>query len=54
MPLVEDIFKGYNCCLIAYGQNKSGKTYTICGKDSEESKGMIPRIVDHITCKLHS
>lgn len=34
MPLIEDFFNGFNCCLLSYGQNKSGKTHTLIGKES--------------------
>jgi hypothetical protein len=35
LPLVEDLFKGHSCSLVAYGQNRSGKSYSTCGGDSE-------------------
>lgn len=28
-PLVEDMFKGYSCAFLCYGQNGSGKSYTV-------------------------
>jgi len=34
LPLIEDTLKGYHCALLAYGQNNSGKTHTICGGES--------------------
>ena len=37
--LIRDSFKGYNCCVFAYGQTSSGKTFTIRG--NENQKGLI-------------
>lgn len=31
--LLNDIFTGYNSCLLTYGQSASGKTYTIMGTE---------------------
>ena len=38
LPLVENVFQGYNCTLFAYGQTGSGKTHTIEGEIGD--KGM--------------
>eukprot|EP01135_Chromosphaera_perkinsii_P011910 Nk52_evm27s2531 gene=Nk52_evmTU27s2531 len=45
-PIVQDILKGYNGTVFAYGQTSSGKTYTMEGPDiyDEEHRGIIPRI----------
>ncbi len=51
---IDDIFKGYNGTIFAYGPTGSGKTYTMLGPDiySPEFMGIIPRassqIFDHI------
>ena len=47
---VDDVLAGYNGTVFAYGQTGSGKTYTMMGPDisEEESKGIIPRIVEQI------
>jgi kinesin family protein 5 len=47
---VDDVLAGYNGTVFAYGQTGSGKTYTMMGPDiaDEESKGIIPRIVEQI------
>ena len=29
LPLIDDIIKGYNCTIFAYGQTSSGKTYSM-------------------------
>lgn len=41
--MVEQVFKGLNCCLFAYGQTGSGKSYSMMG--SENEKGVIPRLI---------
>lgn len=35
VPIMSNIFEGYNSTLFAYGQTGSGKTYTIEGQDAE-------------------
>ncbi len=53
-PMVDRCLEGYNCCIFAYGQTGTGKTYTMQGRglenNSEESlhRGLQPRIIDHI------
>jgi kinesin family protein 5 len=51
---VDDVLAGYNGTVFAYGQTGSGKTYTMMGADiaSEETKGIIPRIVEQIFAKI--
>jgi kinesin family protein 6/9 len=63
--LILDIFSGMNSTILAYGQTGAGKTYTICGGDTYETRGLIPRALtlvfnemtfrndteDDITCK---
>ncbi|KAF9112249.1 hypothetical protein BGX27_003722 [Mortierella sp. AM989] len=48
--IVDDVINGYNGTVFAYGQTGSGKTFTMMGPsiDDEETKGIIPRIVDQI------
>eukprot|EP00928_Gymnodinium_smaydae_P094536 TRINITY_DN7955_c0_g1_i1.p1 TRINITY_DN7955_c0_g1~~TRINITY_DN7955_c0_g1_i1.p1 ORF type:complete len:1153 (-),score=282.32 TRINITY_DN7955_c0_g1_i1:10-3468(-) len=36
---------GYNTCIFAYGQTGSGKSYSVLGDDSEEGRGLLPRLV---------
>ncbi|KAF7976323.1 hypothetical protein HWV62_7044 [Athelia sp. TMB] len=47
---VKDVMDGYNGTVFAYGQTGSGKTFTMMGADidSEELKGIIPRITEQI------
>ncbi|KAJ2780722.1 hypothetical protein H4R18_003309 [Coemansia javaensis] len=51
---IEDIFNGYNGTVFCYGQTGSGKTFTMMGADidSEELKGIIPRIVEGMFAKI--
>jgi hypothetical protein len=57
-PVVEDVLKGYNGTIFAYGQTSSGKTHTMQGPDiTSEQRGIIPRIVENIfkcVCALAS
>ena len=46
MDLIEDVLKGYNACIFAYGATGSGKTYTMLGKHG--SKGLTERSLEHI------
>jgi kinesin family protein 11 len=58
-PIVEDVLKGYNCTVFAYGQTGTGKTYTMEGLTSSSTNttqkwknnqhaGIISRAVHHI------
>ena len=48
--IVSDVLDGYNGTIFAYGQSGSGKTYTMYGNnvENEETKGLIPRIIENI------
>ncbi|KAL2201845.1 kinesin-domain-containing protein [Sarocladium strictum] len=57
-PMLEEMLKGYNCTIFAYGQTGTGKTYTMSG-DMEETAGMlsdeagiIPRLLEQLFNKL--
>ena len=56
-PIVENVLKGYNGTIFAYGQTGTGKTYTMSGEmDQPDKRGIIPNsfvhIFDHIAkCK---
>ena len=42
--VLENAWAGFNCCLFAYGQTGTGKTFTMEGaNDPPELKGIIPR-----------
>ncbi|XP_026314392.1 kinesin-like protein KIF3A [Hyposmocoma kahamanoa] len=52
-PIVEEVLKGYNGTIFAYGQTGTGKTYTMAGSNSApELRGIIPnsfaQIFSHI------
>eukprot|EP00055_Hartaetosiga_balthica_P005059 m.14228 g.14228 ORF g.14228 m.14228 type:complete len:937 (-) comp4276_c0_seq1:155-2965(-) len=49
-PIVEDVLKGYNGTIFAYGQTSSGKTHTMEGPsiDNPSERGIIPRIVYNV------
>lgn len=54
-PIVEEVLKGFNCTIFAYGQTGTGKTYTMEGsrlRDGEgnchDSAGVIPRAIKQI------
>ena len=48
-PFVDDVMKGYEATIFAYGQTGTGKTYTMEGDlSSDEQKGVIPRAVERI------
>ncbi len=51
---VDDILNGYNGTVFAYGQTGAGKSYTMMGPDidNEQSKGIIPRIVEQIFASI--
>ncbi|XP_028981859.1 uncharacterized protein LOC107036874 [Diachasma alloeum] len=48
--VLETIFRGYNSCLVAYGQSASGKTYTMMG--TKDDPGLIPRICNGIFARV--
>eukprot|EP00656_Telonema_subtile_P031745 TRINITY_DN3473_c0_g1_i1.p1 TRINITY_DN3473_c0_g1~~TRINITY_DN3473_c0_g1_i1.p1 ORF type:complete len:416 (+),score=112.36 TRINITY_DN3473_c0_g1_i1:115-1362(+) len=49
-PVVQEVMRGYNGTVLAYGQTSCGKTYTMEGPsiDDEQQKGIIPRMVNVI------
>ena len=59
-PVVEEALRGYSCCIFAYGQTGTGKTYTMEGPrgadgafDAEsEHAGIIPRTVKRVFAAL--
>jgi len=46
LPLINEIFKGRNCLLFAYGLSGSGKTYSMTG--TPQNAGIISRSLDII------
>ncbi|VDM75840.1 unnamed protein product [Strongylus vulgaris] len=48
-PIVENVLKGYNGTIFAYGQTGTGKTFTMTGDlERAESQGIIPNSFAHI------
>lgn len=45
-PVIDWVLAGYNCCVFAYGQTGTGKTYTMSGNMNGEPSeyGLVPRI----------
>ncbi|KAJ7870289.1 P-loop containing nucleoside triphosphate hydrolase protein [Mycena olivaceomarginata] len=60
-PLLDEVVKGYNCMLFAYGQTGTGKTYTMQGDlaptplgNPSADAGMIPRVLFRLFHQLES
>ncbi|CCE85264.1 Piso0_004846 [Millerozyma farinosa CBS 7064] len=45
--VVDDLYKGFNMCILAYGQTGTGKTFTMMGHDAEQD-GIIPMLARDI------
>ncbi len=43
---IDDVLRGYNATIFAYGQTGAGKSHTMFGRDGNE--GIIPRAAKHI------
>ncbi|KAI7730932.1 hypothetical protein M8C21_032489 [Ambrosia artemisiifolia] len=55
VPLLDDLFQGYNGTIIAYGQTGSGKTYTMGTNPKESShRGLIFQVMDTIFNKIEA
>jgi ankyrin repeat protein len=54
LPVVEDVLRGYNGTVFAYGQTAAGKTFTMEGPDmySDELCGVTPRAIRHLFAGL--
>ncbi|KXZ43987.1 hypothetical protein GPECTOR_76g809 [Gonium pectorale] len=46
--LVQSALDGFHVCIFSYGQTGAGKTHTMQGGESPNSRGIIPRAVDKI------
>lgn len=63
-PIVEEVLKGFNCTIFAYGQTGTGKTFTMEGLKDEttgagcapgtKGAGIIPRAVEQIFADLQA
>ncbi len=52
-PIVEQVMKGFNATLLAYGQTGAGKTYTLTGGSDEQSRGLVGRMMHDIFQHAH-
>ncbi|KAI8553746.1 hypothetical protein RHMOL_Rhmol05G0040300 [Rhododendron molle] len=62
LPIVNEVFEGFNCTIISYGHTSSGKSYTMegdydrskigCNGELPQKAGVIPRAVKQIFDKL--
>ncbi|XP_022096862.1 kinesin-like protein KIF28P [Acanthaster planci] len=46
MSVLENAWKGYNCCMFAYGQTGSGKSYSVVGYGA--NKGIVPETCEKL------
>lgn len=46
--------EGYNCCIFAYGQTGTGKTFTMIGDNSKNDLGLIPRFCQELFHNIES
>lgn len=47
-PLLEPFLSGVNTCVCCYGQTGAGKTWTMSGGDTFESRGLIQRTMEEL------
>ncbi|XP_021001381.2 kinesin-like protein KIF11-B [Parasteatoda tepidariorum] len=61
-PLIQEVLKGFNCTILAYGQTGTGKTYTMEGERRNNAKysweddpeaGLIPRSLHQLFEELN-
>jgi hypothetical protein len=45
-PLVAAALDGYNAAVLCYGQTGAGKTYSMCGGDTFQERGLVPRAIE--------
>jgi hypothetical protein len=46
IPIIKNVWAGFNSCIFAYGQTGSGKTFSMMGAEREDLKGLIPRVCE--------
>ncbi|KAK2657718.1 hypothetical protein Ddye_010770 [Dipteronia dyeriana] len=58
LQMVENCLSGYNSCMFAYGQTRSGKTHTMLGEIEDlevrpsPHRGMTPRIFEFLFARI--
>ena len=50
--VVDSLLEGYSCCIFAYGQTGAGKTFTMQGTESDDGRGVIPRVLEYLFTKI--
>lgn len=45
--IINDLYKGFNMCILAYGQTGTGKTFTMMGREAQQD-GIIPLLARDI------
>ncbi|KAI9832620.1 MAG: kinesin motor protein cin8 [Phylliscum demangeonii] len=57
-PMLDEMLRGFNCTIFAYGQTGTGKTYTMSGDMTDtlglvsHSAGIIPRVLHSLFVRL--
>lgn len=46
--IARNVLEGFHGCVFAYGQTGSGKSHSIFGGNTEENRGLVPRIAEGI------
>jgi len=46
--IVQSSLDGYNTCIFCYGQTGTGKTFTMYGGKTQETRGLVPRILQEV------
>lgn len=54
-PVVEQVTRGLSCCIFAYGQTGTGKTFTMLGNLADPAQhGIVARAVSETLSRLHA
>eukprot|EP00928_Gymnodinium_smaydae_P048720 TRINITY_DN3261_c0_g2_i1.p1 TRINITY_DN3261_c0_g2~~TRINITY_DN3261_c0_g2_i1.p1 ORF type:complete len:648 (+),score=101.19 TRINITY_DN3261_c0_g2_i1:57-2000(+) len=51
--MLSQALDGFNTCIFAYGQTGSGKSYSVLGDDTEDGRGLLPRVVQGLFDTFH-
>ncbi|KAL3689220.1 hypothetical protein R1sor_015529 [Riccia sorocarpa] len=54
LPCLECTLDGYNTTIVSYGQAGSGKTYTMMGDDTDEGRGIMPRLAEELMNQINT
>eukprot|EP00045_Choanoeca_perplexa_P012490 m.136546 g.136546 ORF g.136546 m.136546 type:complete len:888 (+) comp16025_c0_seq1:110-2773(+) len=50
--IVDQTFDGYNSCTFAYGQTGAGKSFSMMGGESEDDRGIVPRLCEALFARM--